>query len=111
MIRPGFLRFLPLTLLKNTIRRRYWQLLEGAYSLEDPDAEDWLIHVNHCFEYLRLGITCGDFLILESDSPPNTPAALTVDGLGWGVTHQCINFDRLLAFRRSQEALYNQTLH
>lgn len=67
------------------------------------------MHVDHCFEYLRLSFTCGTFMVLEPDSPPGTPLALTVDGLGWGVTHQCINFERLLQYQEEQVQLYHQT--
>ena len=83
--------------------------MEGGPSPEDADFGDWLIHVDHCFEYLRLSITCGDFLVFEPDSPPGTPEALTVDNLGWGVTHSCINFDRLLEYQSHQAELYNQS--
>ena len=68
-------------------------------SPSDADFDDWATHVDHCFEYLRLSTTCGDLLVFEPDSPPGTPAELTVDNLGWGITHSCINFDRLLAWQ------------
>jgi hypothetical protein len=84
--------------------------MKEGYDPNAPDAEDWGIHVDHCIEYLRLGVTCGDFLIVEPDSPPGTPYELTVDGLGWGVIHSCIDFDRLLQFQKDQEVLYNQSL-
>jgi Mycotoxin biosynthesis protein UstYa len=92
--------------IQNIVRRRYWSLMTHGYDPEDPENEDWRIHVDHCIEYLRLGITCGDFLVVEPDSPPGTPVELTVDGLGWGVTHECINFERLLAWQKEQELLY-----
>ncbi|KAJ5971426.1 uncharacterized protein N7479_001344 [Penicillium vulpinum] len=55
----------------------------------------WTEHTDHCFEYLRLSITCGDFLVLEPASPPGTSPELTAGGLGWGVVHECIDFDAL----------------
>jgi hypothetical protein len=91
------------------IRRRYWTLLLEGYDPNDSFAEDWYIHVEHCIEYLRLGITCGDLLVVEADSPPGTPVELTKDGLGWGVTHYCIDFERLVMFQEDQKMLYNQS--
>lgn len=91
------------------IRKRYWHILKNKYSPDAADSADWLTHIDHCFEYLRLGVTCGDFLVVEPDSPPGTPPALTVDGLGWGVTHSCMNFDRLVEYQSYQLGLYNET--
>lgn len=92
------------------IRKRYWDLIQNGYDPKAPGTEEWAEHVDHCVEYLRLGITCGDLLVIEPDSPPNTPPELTAGGLGWGVTHSCIDFDRLKQFQWDQEALYNQTI-
>lgn len=48
-------------------------------------------------------------MVLEPDSPPGTPLALTKDGLGWGVTHQCIDFEKLLHYQERQVEQYHQT--
>ena len=75
----------------------------------DADFDDWTEHVDHCFEYLRLSTTCGDLLVFEPDSPPGTPKELTASNLGWGVTHSCIDFEKLLAWQDRQAEEYRRS--
>jgi len=93
----------------NIIRSRYWHLLLKEHSPSDRDADEWLTNVDQCLEYLRLGIKCGDLLAIEPDSPPDTPTELAVEGLGWGVTHYCLDYDRLLEYQEQQERAWNRT--
>lgn len=65
-----------------------------GYQADDPNNEEMESHVEHCIEYLRLSLACGDFLIVE----PNDS--------GWGLERQCINYPKLRAFQDSQAALY-----
>ncbi|CAI7657601.1 unnamed protein product [Penicillium crustosum] len=82
----------------NVVRRRF-RYYESQIGQPANESEAifaaWTEHTDHCFEYLRLSITCGDFLVLEPASPPGTSPELTAGGLGWGVVHECIDFDAL----------------
>ncbi|KAK3313637.1 hypothetical protein B0H66DRAFT_484233 [Apodospora peruviana] len=76
------------------------------------DAEEtfkWRVHVEHCFEYLRQGISCGGDLIIEGNSPIKVGAGHATSVTGWGVEHDCIDFDLLRKFQIDQEAKYNET--
>ncbi|KAK4209258.1 hypothetical protein QBC37DRAFT_294949 [Rhypophila decipiens] len=96
-------------------RKRYNMLVYSSQEkpvnplAETPIDKDWMIHLEHCFEYLRLSITCADYMILESDSPAGSPEEYTKDGLGWGVTHSCIDWDGLMKFQKAQVEAYNRT--
>ncbi|KAG8408981.1 hypothetical protein J3458_019988 [Metarhizium acridum] len=67
-----------------------------------------LLHQLHC-----LAISCGSGFAVEGHSP------LVVDGqlgeastvTGWGIEHDCINFEALRAFQIDQERVYNATWH
>lgn len=95
------------------IRKRYNALVYDADNTQPladtPIDRDWIDHLEHCFEYLRLSIQCGDFMTLESDSPPGSPREYWEDGLSWGVVHSCIDWDGLLEFQHHQVAAYNRT--
>ncbi|KAG0154605.1 hypothetical protein PDIDSM_173 [Penicillium digitatum] len=82
----------------NVVRRRF-RHFESQISQPVNESEaitaGWTEHTDHCFEYLRLSITCGDFLVMEPASPPGTSPELTAGGLGWGVVHECIDFNAL----------------
>ncbi|KAK3681699.1 hypothetical protein B0T22DRAFT_494703 [Podospora appendiculata] len=95
----------------NMARRRYNQLVYGhATPLSDtPIDADWLTHIEHCFEYLRLSVMCADYMTFESDSPAGSPEEYVRDNLGWGVVHSCINWEALMGFQRDQVRLYNST--
>lgn len=60
------------------MRFRQFEARQGR-SVNESDAviADWQENTDHCFEYLRLFIVCGDFMVLEPDSPPSTSANLT----------------------------------
>lgn len=95
------------------IRMRYNSLVYEAnatHPLQDsPLDRDWITHLEHCFEYLRLSITCADYMTLESDSPPGSPDEYWKDGLSWGVVHSCIDWDALMEFQEQQVVAYNRT--
>lgn len=93
-------------------RRRYNMLVysPGTDPLSgSPIDDDWITHLEHCFEYLRLSIVCADYMILESDSPVGSPEEYTKDGLGWGVVHSCIDWEGLMGFQREMVGEYNKT--
>ncbi|KAK0608983.1 hypothetical protein DIS24_g12615 [Lasiodiplodia hormozganensis] len=97
----------------NMIRMRY-NLLVYHRDATDPLAktpidEDWIRHLEHCFEYLRLSVTCADYLTFESDSPPGSPEEYWKDGLSWGVVHSCVDWNALMGWQRSQVVAYNAT--
>ena len=50
-------------------------------------------HMDHCFDYLRQGIMCAGDTTLEW---PKEGSKGVVDG--WGVTHQCRNWDDIVKF-------------
>ncbi|KGO46258.1 Protein of unknown function DUF3328 [Penicillium expansum] len=92
----------------NVVRRRfrhYESQISQPVNESEAITAGWTEHTDHCFEYLRLSITCGDFLVMEPASPPGTAPELTAGGLGWGVVHECIDFDALRkwqAFKRHE---------
>ncbi|KAK4209259.1 hypothetical protein QBC37DRAFT_294966 [Rhypophila decipiens] len=76
----------------------------------DPqESFKWKVHVEHCFEYLRQGISCGGDLIIEGNSPIKVGEGHATSVTGWGVEHDCINFELLRKFQIEQEGRYNQT--
>jgi hypothetical protein len=95
----------------NMIRMRYNSLVyHNADPLADtPIDKDWITHVEHCFEYLRLSITCADYMTLETDSPPGSPEEFWKEGLSWGVVHSCIDLEGLMRFQEDQLIAYNRT--
>ncbi|KAF4546825.1 uncharacterized protein LTHEOB_13031 [Lasiodiplodia theobromae] len=97
----------------NMIRMRYNSLVYHRDATDPlartPIDEDWIRHLEHCFEYLRLSITCADYLTFESDSPPGSPEEYWKDGLSWGVVHSCVDWDALMGWQRSQVVAYNAT--
>ncbi|KAK0608984.1 Oxidase ustYa [Lasiodiplodia hormozganensis] len=93
----------------NMIRFQYYQEKKRVDTSADPDAFKWKVHVEHCFEYLRQGISCGGDLVIEGSSPINVGKGHATSVTGWGVEHDCIDFDRLRQFQIEQEAKYNET--
>ncbi|KAK3681698.1 hypothetical protein B0T22DRAFT_300091 [Podospora appendiculata] len=93
----------------NMIRFQYYQEKNRADMSASPDAFKWKVHVEHCFEYLRVGISCGGDLIIEGNSPIKVGEGHATSVTGWGVEHDCINFERLREFQIEQEAKYNAT--
>lgn len=74
--------------------------------LSDDGKDQAAYHVEHCIEYLRQSIMCGDSLVVESNSPPGSPPSEVTDKwgklLGWGITKQCINWENLIAWQRDK---------
>lgn len=58
-------------------------------------------HIGHCFDYLRQGIQCAGDLALEWASPSGGAV------VGWGVSHQCVNYEQVLQWveKNSAESL------
>ncbi|KAK8867612.1 hypothetical protein PGQ11_006190 [Apiospora arundinis] len=70
--------------------------------------EVWDIHMEHCFGSLRLSISCGSPFAVEGSSPLADPrghrlVASTVTG--WGVEHDCVNYEAMWSFPINQEKL------
>ncbi|KAJ5189109.1 Protein of unknown function DUF3328 [Penicillium cf. griseofulvum] len=91
--------------------RQYESQLSKPVNESESTVADWKEHTDHCFEYLRLSITCGDFLVMEPASPPGTPPELTAGGLGWGVVHECIDFDALRKWQAKKRHEFKVSLH
>ena len=70
------------------------------------DEANALYHTEHCVEYLRLTIMCGESMVVETNSPPGTPEELVNDRwgnpLGWGTHRECINWDALVTWQGEQ---------
>lgn len=79
------------------------------HNADDIERKMWKVHVEHCFEYLRQAIQCGGDLIIEGNSPIKVGKGHATSVTGWGVEHDCINFEKLREFQIEQEAKYNQT--
>ncbi|KAM7215687.1 protein of unknown function (DUF3328) domain containing protein [Rhypophila decipiens] len=99
----------------NMVRFQYYQEKnKNRIDTSSPKAEPeesfkWKVHVEHCFEYLRQGISCGGDLIIEGNSPIKVGKGHATSVTGWGVEHDCINFELLRKFQIEQEGRYNQT--
>jgi hypothetical protein len=65
-----------------------------------------LEHVAHCFDYLRQALMCaGDMTIEHSMMEPLGQKRVTTDG--WGVEHQCSDWDEMTAWTLSHKANYS----
>ncbi|KAH7028213.1 uncharacterized protein B0I36DRAFT_205408, partial [Microdochium trichocladiopsis] len=89
--------------------RRLSRASSSLPSAEEEEAFKWKVHVEHCFEYLRQGISCGGDLVIEGSSPIKVGRGHATSVTGWGVEHECIDFERLRQFQIDQEAKYNMT--
>ena len=90
------------------VRYQYYQEVQRKETTEDLSKKIWKAHVDHCFEYLRQGISCGGDLVIEGESAIKFGADHHATSVtGWGVEHECINFDRLWHFQTDQERRYN----
>ncbi|KAI1395939.1 hypothetical protein F4819DRAFT_476926 [Hypoxylon fuscum] len=87
----------------SVLRTEYYRQLHNT-TREQSEEEIVSDHMEHCIEYLRLSIMCGDGLVIESNSPPGTHPSLVADrwgkALGWGITRNCINWDNLMSWQR-----------
>jgi Mycotoxin biosynthesis protein UstYa len=97
----------------NAVRIRYFELLENNPA-PGYDPADWAAHVDHCFEYLRLSVMCGDTLMMEGGSPRGSPPEWRVDAwgnpLGWGNRRECIDWEALVDWQGDMAAEYNRTM-
>ncbi|KAH7032168.1 hypothetical protein B0J12DRAFT_713740 [Macrophomina phaseolina] len=90
----------------NMVRFWYYEMKHGVNTSTVRGADKWDEHLDHCWEYLRLGISCGGDLMIEPYSPSPSDATLIT---GWGVEHECIDFERLRQYQIEQERKYNET--
>ncbi|KAK4864572.1 hypothetical protein LT330_009567 [Penicillium expansum] len=93
----------------NMVRFQFWQARDGVDLDTEHDAVKWNLHVLHCFEYLRQAISCGGDLIIEGSSPIKVGEGHATSVTGWGVEHDCIDFELLRQFQIEQERKYNLT--
>ncbi|OQE05226.1 hypothetical protein PENVUL_c026G01293 [Penicillium vulpinum] len=93
----------------NMVRFQFWQARDGVDLDTEHDAVKWNLHVLHCFEYLRQAISCGGDLIIEGSSPIKVGNGHATSVTGWGVQHDCIDFELLRQFQIEQERKYNLT--
>lgn len=93
----------------HNIRKQFNKALYFPEKFDLANDEMQIIHIEHCFEYIRLSMMCADYMAFETDAPPGSPPEYTKGGVGWGVVHKCINWERLMQFQKDQVALYNST--
>ncbi|CDM33107.1 hypothetical protein DTO013E5_5704 [Penicillium roqueforti] len=93
----------------NMVRFQFWQARDGVDLDTEHDAVKWNLHVLHCFEYLRQAISCGGDLIIEGSSPIKVGKGHATSVTGWGVEHDCIDFELLRQFQIEQERKFNLT--
>jgi hypothetical protein len=77
---------------------------------EDPDQIQDPIpdHVEHCFDYLRQTLMCaGDMTIEHSREPPLGEKRDTTDG--WGVEHQCKDWNEMVGWTLKHKAKHPLT--
>lgn len=69
------------------------------------------MHIDHCFEYLRQSTLCGHATFeIEGYTPlfvPGEGVATTVSG--WGIEHECVDYDSISAYQIAREHEYNLT--
>lgn len=63
------------------VRFWYYEMKHGVNTSTVRGADKWDEHLDHCWEYLRLGISCGGDLMIEPYSPSPSDATLIT---GWG---------------------------
>lgn len=98
--------------LQNIIRFHYFQVDTGVPRYVHYSKEAWGAHMEHCFEYLRLSISCGSPFTVEGSSPladPRGHGLIASTVTGWGIEHDCINYEAMRTFQINQEKQYNQT--
>lgn len=64
-------------------------------------------HIYHCFDYLRQALLCHGDTTLEKARVVEGPngASQTVRGVdGWGVTHQCRDYDSIYALANAHRS-------
>ncbi|GIZ43943.1 hypothetical protein CKM354_000715200 [Cercospora kikuchii] len=88
---------------------KYGHVEDGDFKDPDYTMKHWDVHIEHCFEYMRQSISCGGDLILEGSSAVDIDGKQVTSVTGWGVEHDCIDFDLLWQFQTDQEAKYNRT--
>ncbi|PCG89623.1 Protein of unknown function DUF3328 [Penicillium occitanis (nom. inval.)] len=95
----------------NHIRAHYWQIKTGGPSTPNYTENKWNVHIDHCFEYLRQSTLCGHANFeIEGYTPlfvPGEGVATTVSG--WGIEHDCVDYDSISAFQIAREHEYNLT--
>lgn len=81
---------------------------EGVLSETEREQEQ-LMHIGHCFDYLRQALMCAGDMTLEG-------AILLSDGKvssagvdGWGVIHQCRSWDQAVSWTLEHKAPNNHT--
>ncbi|EFX06487.1 hypothetical protein CMQ_6808 [Grosmannia clavigera kw1407] len=83
----------------NIVRQAAFQDIHNITGFTADDIDLATVHIEHCVEYLRLSIMCGDNFTLEPGSPPGTPSSEAFDKwgnpLGWGITKNCVNWENL----------------
>jgi hypothetical protein len=86
--------------------------VQDLTSLCEVEKEEAKYHIEHCIEYLRQSIMCGDVLVVEPNSPPGSPRSEVEDDwgnpLGWGITKQCINWQNLKDWQRKQHDAFKR---
>jgi hypothetical protein len=66
-------------------------------------------HVYHCIEYLRQGVLCAADPALDIAEPVLGHPGV-VSALGWGTTHRCRDYGKLLEWAETNRRSNSQTL-
>jgi len=98
------------------IRESYYASLQGRRphihgdeALPDEKLEESQVeHTGHCFDYLRQALMCAADMTLEwaAEVPPGG-VPFTVDG--WGITHQCRNWNQVIGWVLEHKGSSNYT--
>ncbi|KAH6712419.1 hypothetical protein BKA61DRAFT_85129 [Leptodontidium sp. MPI-SDFR-AT-0119] len=76
------------------IRTLYWQALRGDRNLkmaENDGLEEEMVHVNHCFDYIRQGIMCAGDMSIEAAADERNGEGPHISGVG--MKHECKSWD------------------
>ena len=98
------------------LRKAYFNLILGVSAdlftnpeslLSEVQHQNHTHHIHHCFDYLRQSIMCSGDMTLESSAVEDDGSRITVDG--WGVSHQCKNWDSIWEYMLNNHSPHNNT--
>ena len=71
-----------------------------TFALGDQQVADY--HIYHCFDYIRQAIMCNADTTLEKARVVDGEIVRGVDG--WGVAHECRDYDSIFAFAEAHRS-------
>jgi len=86
----------------NTAPRRFYH----GTDKDNHDSTPFPNHIIHCFDYIRQSLMCsGDMTLEHSREPPLGEKRTDTDG--WGVKHQCKDWNAMVGWTLDHRAKHN----